>query len=68
MTTRAERLDALEAATKQYAEKARKRLQNQEALAKRLLKGRTGPEHVNDNVVTAASALLVDEITQFLQD
>jgi hypothetical protein len=61
------RLDALNAATKTYAEKNRQRLNNQVAFAKRVLKGRTGSERLNNESVTQASALVVNEIDQFLE-
>ncbi len=61
------RLDALNEATKTYASKERERLLNQVAFAKRVLKGRTGSERLNNEGVTQASVLVVDEIDQFLE-
>ncbi len=69
MSTKAERdarLDELAAATKQWAENRTKALKAQSAFAKRVLKGRTGSERLNNETVTAASKLLVDEIDTFL--
>ena len=61
------RLDALNEATKMYAKTTRERLNNQVAFAKRVLKGRTGSERLNNESVNQASALVVDEIDQFLE-
>jgi hypothetical protein len=63
---RDQRLDDLATATTEWATKKRKRLQDQAAFAKALLKGRTGAERLNNSVVTSATDLLVDEINDFL--
>jgi len=60
------RLNALAVATTEWATAERKRLQDQVAAGKRLLKGRTGSERLNNTSVTTAQELLVDEISQFL--
>lgn len=60
------RLDELSTATQQWAAKKRARLQAQVTFGKRLLKGRTGSERLNDKSVQTASNLLVEEIGQFL--
>jgi len=60
------RLDSLASATKDWAKARRDDLKKQAAFAKRLLKGRTGAERLNNNSVTSANQLLVDEIDQFL--
>jgi hypothetical protein len=60
------RLDQLVTATKEYTVKTRKQLQDQAAFAKRVLKGRTGMERLNNETVQAASQLVVDKIDEFL--
>ncbi len=60
------RLDELATATTEWAAKKRKRLQDQVAFSKALLKGRTGGERLNNTVVTSATNLLVDELNDFL--
>lgn len=60
------RLDALQTATTEWAKAERKRLKDQVAFGKRLLKGRTGSERLNNASVTTAQELLVDEIDTFL--
>jgi len=60
------RLDKLVAATKSWADKQRKVLQNRVASSKAILKGRTGQERLAQSSVQAASALVVDEINSFL--
>jgi len=69
MATEAERnarLDELVKATKAWASSKTKELKNQSAFAKRVLKGRTGSEGLNNTTVVSASKLLVDEIEAFL--
>lgn len=61
------RLDALQEAAVEYADKKRELLQNQAAFAKRVLQGRTGSERLNNESVQAATELVVDEIIQFLE-
>jgi hypothetical protein len=61
------RLDELAAATKEWAAAERDRLQKQVAFSKRLLKGRTGSERLNNASVTAANVLLTEEIDVFLK-
>lgn len=63
---RNKRLDALEEATKQWAEKRSTELKNKVAAAKKILKGRTGSERLAASTVQAAAAYLVDEIDTFL--
>jgi len=60
------RLDAMGTATTEWATAERKRLNEQVAFGKRLLKGRTGSERLNNSSVTTAQELLVDEIDTFL--
>ena len=60
------RLDALATATSEWANNERIRLKKQVALAKQMLKGRTGSERLNNASVVTANELLVDEIDQFL--
>lgn len=63
---RNKRLDALEAATKAWAEVRRGQLKNQVASNKRILQGRTGSERLARASVQAASDLVVAEIDDFL--
>ena len=60
------RLDALATATKDWAKKQRKLLQDRVAINKKILKGRTGSERLAQASVSAASALVVEEIDSFL--
>lgn len=60
------RLDELATATKEWATSERARLNKQVTLSKRMLKGRTGAERLNNTSVTTANVLLVDEINQYL--
>lgn len=60
------RLDALKKATQEWADQQKKRLKDQVALSKRILKGRTGSERLAQSSVQAVSDLVVDQINQFL--
>jgi len=60
------RLDELAQATRDWATKERDRLNNQVALGKRILKGRTGSERLAQASVASASDLTEDEINAFL--
>ncbi len=60
------RLDELVGATKAWSKTRQKVLTDQVAFAKRVLRGRTGSERLNNETVTKASNLLVDEIDTFL--
>lgn len=60
------RLDALGTAIQAWATTRRTYLQNQVAFSKRLLKGRTGSERLNQASIESATALTVDSINDFL--
>lgn len=60
------RLDDLEKAVKEWSERRAKQLDDQVELAKRVLRGRTGSQYVNNKTVERASDLLVTEIEEFL--
>lgn len=60
------RLDQLNDAVEAWARKKKERLEKEALLLKRVLKGRTGAERLNNASVEAASALQVDELSQFL--
>lgn len=60
------RLDNLESAVDSWADNKKARLKKEATLLKTLLKGRTGAERLNNASVEAASALQVDELSQFL--
>jgi len=60
------RLDALKAATKQWADQQKKRLKSQVTLGKRILKGRTGSERLAQASVESVSSLTVNQINDFL--
>lgn len=60
------RLDELASAVSSWADQRRSRLEAEAASLKKLLKGRTGSERLNNTTVTTATGLLVDEINQFL--
>ena len=69
MATQAERdarLDALVEAVNSWADKKKKYLTDQVALSKRILKGRTGAERLNNAAATASAELMAEEIDQFL--
>jgi hypothetical protein len=69
MATQAERnarLDKLKSAVDAWADKEEQRLTKESALLKKILKGRTGSERLNNVSVESASDLLVDELDQFL--
>lgn len=60
------RLDQLSGAVKSWAKRRRRQINDQVGFSKRLLRGRTGADRLNNTTVQQASDLLVDEIDQFL--
>lgn len=60
------RLDALKAATQAWAAAQKQRLNDQVALSKRILKGRTGSERLAQASVQSVSDLTVTQINDFL--
>lgn len=69
MATTAERnarLDALQSAVVAFAATERKRLTDQVARNKKILKGRTGATRLAQASADQAAELVVDEINQFL--
>ena len=60
------RLDALGTATSAWAKTRRDYLDKQVAFSKRLLKGRTGSERLNQASLESATTLVVDQIDTFL--
>ena len=60
------RLDALGTAISEWADKRRTYLNGQVAFGKRLLRGRTGSERLNQASVESATDLTVDQINDFL--
>lgn len=60
------RLDSLGTAIQSWAKARRTYLQKQVAFSKRLLKGRTGSERLNQSTVESASALTIDQINDYL--
>lgn len=65
-TQRNARLDALEQATRQYAEKQRKELKRRVSVCKQILKGRTGSDRLAQAAVDQSSSLVVTTINDFL--
>jgi len=63
---RNKRLDALGTAIQDWAKTRRDYLTKQVAFSKRLLKGRTGAERLNQATVDSATSLVVDQINSFL--
>lgn len=59
-------MDALGTATSQWASTRRNYLKKQVAFSKRMLKGRTGSERLNQATIESATALTVDEINDYL--
>jgi hypothetical protein len=64
---RNERLDQLQTAVNEWADKEIKRLQDESTFLKSVLKGRTGAGRLADQNVVDSSKLVVDEISQFLE-
>jgi RNase P subunit RPR2 len=60
------RLDKLLEATNSWADSEEKRLKRDVVLMKRIMRGRTGSERLNNVSVQTATVLVVDEISQFL--
>lgn len=64
---RNDRLDELTKSAKAWAEKRTKQLNDQVTFAKRVLTGRTGANRLQNESVSSATQLVVDEIDQFLE-
>lgn len=60
------RLTALKNATVEWADKEKKRLEDEVTFLKSILKGRTGAGRLTNQNVADSSKLVVDEIAQFL--
>jgi len=60
------RLDDLEKAVKEWRDRRKEYLENQAELAKRVLRGRTGSQRLNNETVEQANDLVVTEIEEFL--
>jgi hypothetical protein len=60
------RLDALGTAISQWATTRRTYLEKQVAFSKRVLKGRTGSERLNQASIESATALTVSQINDYL--
>jgi len=65
MDAREQRLQVLADATKLWAEKRTKELNDNVATAKKILKGRTGSERLASATAKAATDLVLDEIDSF---
>lgn len=63
---RDERLTELKKATIEWADKEKKRLEDEATFLKSILKGRTGAGRLTKQNVADSSKLVVDEISQFL--
>lgn len=68
MTTREERLDALEDAVTEWADHYIDRLEAQAEFLRSVFDGRTNGGRLADYAVSEASALLEDEINAFLTE
>ncbi len=66
VAARAQRLQALQAATKAWANSQTTYYQGQVKLLKAILTGRTGSDSLPATAVSATSALVVNSIDQFL--
>lgn len=64
---RDERLDALKAATDEWADKATQQLEDEATFLKSILKGRTGAGRLANQNVADSSKLVTDEISRFLE-
>lgn len=60
------RLDRLRLATDAWANKERQRLGNEVLLLKKIMKGRTGADRLQNVSVVSGADLLVDELSDFL--
>lgn len=60
------RLATLSSAVTAWSTKQKKRIEDQVAFSKRLLRGRNAANGLNNTTVSKASELLVDELDQFL--
>ena len=67
MATKAERLEALVAAAKEWHDKRVQELEDQAAFAKRVLQGRTGSERLANDMVTGSSELVLEEIETYTE-
>lgn len=65
-TNRDARLTELKAATVEWADKEKQRLEDEATFLKSILKGRTGAGRLTNQNVADSSKLVVDEISQFL--
>jgi hypothetical protein len=63
---RDKRLDELLAAVNTYADKRTKEINDRVALAKRILKGRTGSERLANAANNAAKSAVIESIDDFL--
>ena len=61
------RLDELQAATEEWADKEIKRLEDEVIFLKSILEGRTGAGRLASQNVDDSSKLLVDEVSVFLE-
>ena len=68
MATKTERLQALIDATEEWRDKRLKELEDKVTLAKRILQGRRGSERLANGTVISATALVADEIEDFLTE
>jgi len=68
MATKAERIQELIAATTAWRAKRLQELDDKVTLSKRILQGRTGSERLANGTVTSATALVADEIEDFLRE
>jgi hypothetical protein len=61
------RLDELQKATDEWADKEIKRFEDEAVFLKSILKGRTGAGRLANQNVADSSKLVVDEISRFLE-
>lgn len=68
MTTRDERLAALEQAVTEWADQEEQRLNDEVSFLRSVFSGRTNGAQLSDYLVSHASSLLENEINAFLEE
>lgn len=66
MSTRSQRIDALEKAVLEYTGKERTRLENEVSVLKAILSGRTGGKGLERTVTKTVSAVAYNDLNTFL--
>jgi|PlaIllAssembly_1097288.scaffolds.fasta_scaffold01348_3 predicted PP-loop superfamily ATPase len=67
MTTRAERLNQLKTAVDEWADREEKRLEDEVEFLQSMIDGHTASGSLSTGVTSQTSALIADEINEFLK-